>query len=145
MPARVLLVEDNPAHRELFRVMFELDHDITLIGEAGDGTAGVDLARELRPDLILSDIEMPHLNGLDAVAHYRAAAPDAVVVLMSSRAPSDAHAQARDAGADAYIDKGTGVDNTLRILKDLLHHHSVVDLRATEPTVDTATPRDGPC
>lgn len=124
MAIRVLLVDDNPAHIELLQVLIDLDDELELAGIASDGDAGVTLAGQLQPDLIVSDIEMPRLDGLHAIPGYRRAAPTAAVVLMSSRAPGEAASDARAAGADAYIDKGTGVDTTLALVKDVVIHHA---------------------
>jgi DNA-binding NarL/FixJ family response regulator len=117
MSIRVLLVDDSAAHLELIRMLLDLEDDFTVVGEAPDGEAGIQVARDLAPDLIVSDIEMPRLDGLHAVPGYRAAAPDAVVVLMSSRTPSDARPAALSAGADLYLDKGTGVETIIDELR----------------------------
>ena len=119
MSIRVLLVDDSAAHLELMRLVLDLEDDFDVVGEATDGEDGVRLARELTPDLVVSDIEMPRLDGLHALPGYRAGAPDALVVLMSRRAPSDAGPAARAAGADHYMDKGTGVDTIINELRQL--------------------------
>lgn len=138
MAIRVLLVDDNAAHLDLLRLLMELDDDLDLVGTAPDGQDGITLARELQPDLIVSDIEMPRLDGLSAVPGYREAAPEATVVLMSSREPVEAAAAAREANVDAYIDKGIGVDTLLDMLKDAVARKAdraqppVIDLRAED-------------
>ena len=146
MAIRVLLVDDNSAHVELLRLLLELDDDLELAGVAADGEVGVALAAERQPDLIVSDIEMPRLNGLQAVPHYRQAAPAAAVVLMSSRYPGEAGKQAAAAGADAYIDKGTGVDSTITRLKAITREvqarAGMVDRRDTHVDPIVATQQD---
>lgn len=136
MAFRVLLVDDNESHLDLLRVLIELEDELELAGVAGDGEAGVAAAAELQPELIVSDIEMPNLDGLSAVPRYRRAAPSALVVLMSSRSPSEAARQARTAGADLYLDKGTGVETVMATLRAALRAAAasrVVDIRGMEP------------
>ena len=117
MPVGVLLVDDYASHVDLLRILIELDEDLEVVGTAEDGVSGATLAEELQPDLIVSDIEMPGVDGVNATALYRKAAPDAVVVLTSSLDPQEARAMAEQAGADLYIDKVTGVDTMMQMLK----------------------------
>ena len=117
MPVGVLLVDDYASHVDLLRILIELDEDLEVVGTAEDGVSGATLAEELQPDLIVSDIEMPGVDGVNATALYRKAAPDAVVVLTSSLDPQEARAMAEQAGADLYIDKVTGVDTMIQLVK----------------------------
>lgn len=114
---RTLLVDDNTSHRELLATLLDLEADFQVVGEAADGVEAVEAAERLRPDLVVSDIQMPRLDGLAALPRLREAAPDVKVVLMSSLPPSEIAARAEAAGADLYLDKGTGVDTTIRELR----------------------------
>lgn len=117
MPIGVLLVDDYAAHVDLLRILIDLDDDLEVVGTAGDGVSGAALAEELQPDVIVSDIEMPGVDGLHATALYRRAAPAAAVILTSSLDPAEAQAMAARAGADLYIDKVTGVDTMIQLVK----------------------------
>jgi len=137
MAFRVLLVDDSASHLDLLCLLIDLEDDLEICGVAQDGAAGVRLAAEVQPDVIVSDIDMPVLDGLRAMPLYRKVVPAAVVILMSSRLPEDAARDAEDVGADLYIDKGTGVDTTIQLLRSVAMaaaaQRAVVDLRDPEP------------
>jgi DNA-binding NarL/FixJ family response regulator len=106
---RVLLADDEPEMRLLYRIGLEQDGRFDVVGEATDGTAAVRLAEELRPDAVLLDMVMPGMDGLEALPFVRRAVPDALVVLLSAL-PANAYAeQATALGASACVTKlGTG-------------------------------------
>ena len=95
----VLLAEDHMIVREGFRKMLELEDDFEIVGEAQDGRQAVALAKKLRPDVVLMDIAMPLLNGLEATRQILKAVP-ATKVLMLSAHSDDAYVKnATDSGA----------------------------------------------
>ncbi|MGH9041732.1 MAG: EAL domain-containing protein [Acidimicrobiia bacterium] len=103
---RVLLVDDDLSLRRLTRLVLDDDRNFEVVGEAGDGREAVALARRLHPDLVLLDLAMPGIGGLEALPMIRAVAPDARVVVLSGLEP-DAFADAtRRQGALAYCAKG---------------------------------------
>ena len=138
MPVGVLLVDDYASHVDLLRILIDLDDDLEVVGTAEDGVSGAALAKELQPDVIVSDIEMPGVDGVNATALYRKAAPEAAVILTSSLDPTEAKQMAEQAGADLYIDKVTGVDTMIQLLKSAFTARQsrleVDDLRDREST-----------
>ena len=103
----VLLAEDHLVVREGFRKMLELEDDFELIGEASDGRQAVTLAKKLHPAVVLMDIAMPLLNGLEATRQILKALP-ATKVLMLSAHNDDAYVQnATDSGAVGFLLKQT--------------------------------------
>ncbi len=110
MTLRVLLADDQEMVRAGFRLILEAVDDITVVGEAADGQAAVDLARELRPDVCLMDIRMPHLDGLDAtrlLAGPDVADPIPVVVVTTFDLDEYVHEALRN-GATGFLLKDAG-------------------------------------
>ena len=82
--ARVLIVDDEPVVRDLLRLALELEGGFTVVAEASDGRQGIDLAREHQPDLVLLDLLMPGMGGLEAVGQMARVAPNAKVVVLTA-------------------------------------------------------------
>jgi DNA-binding NarL/FixJ family response regulator len=105
-PVRVLIADDHQLFAESLGLTLDLDDRLELVGTARNGKEAVRLAEELRPEVVLMDLEMPVLDGIAATRAIRGAnAHCQVVVLTASLAIEDAH-RARTAGAAAYLTKG---------------------------------------
>src|SRR6185295_183636 len=83
-PVRVLLVDDHPLAREGIRRLLEGQDAVAVMGEAGDGVEGVERALELRPDVILMDLQMPRLSGVGAIQTLRESWSDARVLILTT-------------------------------------------------------------
>lgn len=104
-PIRVLLVDDHQVVRRGLRTFLEVQGDIEVVGEAGDGEEGVARAEELRPDVILMDIKMPGTDGIEALRLLRAAANPARVLIVTSFTEQRTVVPALRAGAAGYVYK----------------------------------------
>jgi DNA-binding NarL/FixJ family response regulator len=80
---RVLLADDNARFRGTLRRLLERDPDIVVVAEAGDGAEALDLADEVGPDVVLMDVSMPGLDGLEATFELKARLPDVTVLMLS--------------------------------------------------------------
>ena len=104
---RTLIVDDTPDLRELLAITLEETEDFEVVGEAGDGRAGIDAARRTGPDLVVLDLAMPLMDGLDALPHLRRACPTSTIVVLSGFGATAMRDQALVSGADGYVEKGT--------------------------------------
>jgi DNA-binding NarL/FixJ family response regulator len=108
---RVVIADDNDAVRELLRLVVELDDRLRVVGEAADGREALTVVADERPDVLLLDLAMPVLDGLEVLARLQDDDADVKVVVYSGFAGEDLKAAAIAAGADDYLVKG--VDPTL--------------------------------
>ena len=104
-PIRLLLVDRQPSVRRGLKMRFALEEDLEVVGEAGDATQAIPLARDLRPDVILMDVETPGMSGIAATERLRAAAPWSAVVVFTLRDDAATREQAQAAGAAAFVAK----------------------------------------
>ena len=108
MPVRVLIVDDQEPFRAVARTVVELTDGFEVIGEAEDGEASVSTARELRPDLVLMDVNLPGINGLEATRQILAdtdAKRPVVVLVLSTYEAAEYGPQAEEVGAACFIPK----------------------------------------
>jgi len=106
MPVRVLIVDDQEPFRMAARMVVEATEGFEVVGEAETGEDSVAMARDLVPDLVLMDVNLPGINGLDATRQILAEGAGAVVVLLLSTYEEEEYApRAAECGAAAYIPK----------------------------------------
>jgi DNA-binding NarL/FixJ family response regulator len=109
-PITVLLAEDHEIVRQGLRKLLEAERDITVVGEAATGRQAVALARKLRPAVVVMDIAMPLLNGLEATRQIRKAVPDTKVLVLSAHSDEAYVEQMTALGAAGYLLKQTSAD-----------------------------------
>jgi DNA-binding NarL/FixJ family response regulator len=105
MPVRILIADDHEIFRRGLRSLLESHAEWQVCGEATDGQDAVERVRELNPDVVVLDITMPRLNGLEAAQLIRSEAPQSKMVILSQHEPSLMRQAALSAGADAYVTK----------------------------------------
>jgi DNA-binding NarL/FixJ family response regulator len=104
-PIRVLVCDDVEAFRALMRYTLQEDPGIEVVGEAADGMAAIDAADRLQPDVVLLDLTMPVLDGIDAIATVLERAPGTRVVALSGWGAERMAQAALEQGAVAYVEK----------------------------------------
>jgi DNA-binding NarL/FixJ family response regulator len=115
----VLLAEDHMVVREGFRKMLEIEADFEVVGEAQDGRQAVALARKLQPAVVLMDIAMPHLNGLEATRQILKALPAAKVLMLSAHSDDAYVKNATDSGAVGFLLKQTSAQDVCRAIREV--------------------------
>jgi DNA-binding NarL/FixJ family response regulator len=116
---RVLVVDDAVDLRGIIRILLDLEDDFDVVAEASTGAEAVQLSRELQPDLVVLDVAMPGMDGLDALSEMRHVAPGAKVVMFSAHDNARTVDSARQRGAAGYIDKTTGVVDLVGRLRQI--------------------------
>jgi len=101
----MLLVDDQPSVLQALRVCFALEPNLEIVGEALDGEIALALAQQLQPDIMLTDVKMPNMDGITATEALRVLAPDTQVVILSVHDNKATRVQAFAAGAVAFIAK----------------------------------------
>jgi two-component system nitrate/nitrite response regulator NarL len=102
---RVLIVDDEPLFVEMVQALLEVEDGIDVVGKAQHGRQAVKLAHELAPDVIVMDVSMPVMNGLDATREIRAEDPNARVLILTGGSNITEIDKARTAGAAGYLTK----------------------------------------
>ena len=115
---RVLVVDDHPSFRHALTTALELVDEIEVAGEAEGGIDACREAEHKSPDVVLMDLSMPDLSGLDAMQRIHARDPDMPVVILTANAHPDVEADARRAGASGFLAKGTRLDDIVVVLHE---------------------------
>lgn len=116
-PIRVLLADDHPVVRSGIRAALELDGDIDVIGEAGDGIAAKNLCQELRPDILLLDLNMPGPTVTETIEAVRSVAPDTRIVMLSAHDDDTYIRAVMRAGVAGYLLKDEAVDTVVKAVR----------------------------
>src|SRR5689334_22782865 len=114
----VLLVEDHNVVRNGFRLLLEAEPDISVIGEAENGRQAVQLAIKLLPDVVVMDIAMPILNGLEATRQIIKEVPSARILVLSSYSDDEYVHQLTEAGASGYLLKQTAAEDLIKAIRE---------------------------
>ena len=118
-PCRVFLCDDDDAYRRLLRIVL-IDSGMEIVGEGGDGAACIAAVEEAAPDVVLLDLNMPGMNGFEALPVLRRTVPDAKVIVLSTAADGASASAARRLGAHGYLPKPIDIFELPDLLCDLL-------------------------
>jgi NarL family two-component system response regulator LiaR len=129
---RVLIVDDHAIVRKGIRALLATERDIQVIGEASDGTEALEQAQALHPDVILMDLVMPKLDGIEATRQITANQPGVRILVLTSFAADDKVFPAIKAGALGYLLKDTGPDALV---------HAIHQVHRGEPTLEPSIAR----
>jgi len=117
---RIMVVDDNPAIRRILRNILEFNHDWVVCGEGVDGRDGVEKAKALSPDLIVLDVSMPVMNGLEAARILHQVLPNVPLILCSLHTDRLLEVEARSAGVTAVFSKAENMQMLVNKARELL-------------------------
>lgn len=124
MAIRLVLVDDHAIFREALRVMLRAEADLEVVGEAGNGREALRLARKLQPDVVVLDIGMPDMNGIEATAAIVARSPRIKVIALTTHSDRRFVAEMIKAGASGYVVKSAASVELLRAIRAVTHGQS---------------------
>ena len=136
MPTRILLVDDHAMIRQGLCSLLEKQPDIEVIGSVEDGRKAVEIARELAPDLVIMDISMPNLNGIDATRKIIGEMGDVKVIALSIHSSRHFVAEMLKAGASGYILKECLFDELVEAIKTVLNGGTYLSPKITGVVID---------
>ena len=120
MPPRILIVDDNSLVRKLLRQYLELEGGWQVCAEAGNGKEGVEKAQEVHPDLIVLDLSMPVMNGLEAARILKRLMPSVPLLMFTSFHTSNLEHEAMEAGISKVIVKSDAMGNLITSIRSFL-------------------------
>jgi DNA-binding NarL/FixJ family response regulator len=124
---RVLLADDHAVLREGLRSFLELQEGIDIVGDAGDGAEAVELAERLRPDVVLMDLVMPNLDGVEAMRELNRRVPGTRVIILTSYIDDDRLLPAIRAGAAGYLLKNAEPQELARAIRTAAAGEALID------------------
>jgi DNA-binding NarL/FixJ family response regulator len=135
---RVLVADDHPVVRQGLCTMLELEDDITVVGRAADGAEAVELARSEHPDITLMDVQMPILDGIEALRRIRSDDPEARVIVLTTYRNEDYIFPSLRAGARGYLLKDSSREELAGAIRTVAGGESLLD-----PEMVDAARQDG--
>ena len=123
MAARILIADDHAVVRDGLRMKIEAESDLVVVGEAENGRETVEMAKTLKPDVIIMDIGMPELNGIEATRQICEFLPTVRIIVLSMHNTKEHVFRAIQAGAMAYLLKGSTCSNIVKAVNSVLKGH----------------------
>ena len=133
---RLLIADDHPPFREGLSKLLEQEPDMEVVAMPADGEEAVNLAKRLKPDVVLIDVAMPKLNGIEAVKKIKAACPDISVLMISAYGYEPYLIASIQAGATGYLLKSSAISEVVSAIRSVFNGQAVFDLKAAGKVLD---------
>jgi DNA-binding NarL/FixJ family response regulator len=117
MPLRILVVDDHPSFRRALTSALRLVREVEIVGEVDGGLAAVERAQRSSADMVLMDLSMPDIDGIEAMRRIRATRPDLPVVILTAHADPGIEREAFAAGASGFLAKGVSLEELVGVLR----------------------------
>jgi DNA-binding NarL/FixJ family response regulator len=144
MDTRILIVDDHGIMRQGLKLLLERQPGMVVVGETSDGRSAVTLAADLRPDVVLMDISMPGLNGIDATRQIRQSVPAAKVIALTAHCDRAAVREILRAGAAGYVVKDSVFDEVEDALRSVMAGRVYLSPRIAGSVVENFVADQGP-
>lgn len=138
MSPRIVLIDDHRMMREGLRALLEKDSGMEVVGEADNGREGMDMIAKLSPDVVVMDITMPELNGIEATREMKAANPGLKVIALSVHTEKQYVLGALDAGASGYVVKTGAYEELQRAIKAAIAGRKYLSSEITDVVLENS-------
>lgn len=132
MTVKILLADDHKLMREGLKALIEQQHDMIVVGEAEDGRTTMKLTRELMPDIVISDISMPDMNGIEATRQIISKNPEVKVIALSVHSDKRFVSEMLNAGASGYLLKDCAFDELVNAIRAVVSNQSYLSPEITD-------------
>ncbi len=139
---RVLIVDDHAVVRQGLRMLLDAKNHIEIVGEAADGESAVQMAKTLQPDVILMDLLMPTMSGVEAIEHIQASSAKTGILALTSSLEEQLVKRALQAGAQGYILKASRASDLVQAIEDVAEGKTSLDPAAAQVLMKQVTNRD---
>lgn len=144
MTIRVLICDDHMMVRQGVRMVLQSESDIELVGEAGRGEEAVQLAEQVRPDVVIMDLSLPDISGIEATQRIKAAVPAAHVIALTMHEEEPYVLEVLKAGADGYIVKRSAAADLVSAIRAVMQGQAILDPVVTRAVVTGYVTRPTP-
>jgi NarL family two-component system response regulator YdfI len=136
---RVVIADDHPIIRSGLRLMLGMEERIELVGEAADGVAAIHLISSLQPDVVLMDLRMPAMDGLEAIERIRAEWPHIAIIVLTTYDEDDLMLRSLQAGVRGYLLKDSALDTVLQAIESAARGEMLLQPEMMKRILDHAT------
>ena len=133
---RILIADDHPIVRQGLAAVLEQEEDLEVVGLAGNGLEAVAQARELRPDIILMDLQMPEMDGVEAIQKIKEEAPDIGIIILTTYDADDYIFRGIEAGARGYLLKDSPPEEVLKAIRAVHKGESLIQPKVASRLLD---------
>ena len=135
-PIRIVIEDDHPIVRQGLATVLDQEEDMKVVGQAGNGLEAVSQARELHPNVILMDLQMPEMDGVEAIQTIKEEAQDIGIIILTTYETDDYIFRGIEAGARAYLLKDSPAEEVLRAIRAVYKGESLIQPRVARKVLD---------